>query len=189
MPEVSIPLEAIESIVGVESHLVHDAQIELTSPWTNTRQVLDRGYPRWEGTLALEAADDEATGRIIEAWVNSFHGLGNFCEIPLMRPTAQGFAVDVASSQIDPAGHLSHVVDADPIGLEVGMRVRSGVYVFSVRSIDARTLILDPQRPLAAAATIGPASTVRAFALASTAAVQPRSGDFWGPWAFNWREE
>ena len=189
MPQIVMPPEAGDLIIGAESHLVHPTQVTLESPWTNNRLVLDRGYPRWEGMLQLDVAEGPDDARRVEAWLDAFHGHANHCEIPLLRPTPPpAFRADVVSTTITAAGHLTHLVDRDVPDLGVGMRVRAGMRVFIVRAIDARTLTLDPQRALAANTQIGRASTVRAFAQVTDAPTSPRSSDYWGPWIFNWRE-
>lgn len=185
-----IPLPPALRVIENEHHLTYEGQVAIgPGAWSSRVDVLNRGYPAWTGVLEIMRTDDEAAALAIEAFLNSFEGRANWARLPLHRPATAARMTVEARGQ-DGHGTLWHSVNEIPVDLDVGHRLASGAKVYSVRSIQraVRRLVLDPQRPIAAEAALGPATHIAARLVETEHPPMPRRARVWGPWAVAWRE-
>ena len=149
MAEIIVPDEVLCLTVANESHLDFPNQIVLTSPWTANRSVINRGYPSWVGNFTLGRTDIDSIGLVVESFLSAFEGQGNWASVPVDRPTVpEGISTTITSKLLDnDTGNLTHTLAANTDffdALQVGMRLKAGDNVYSVRSIDGTVVILDP---------------------------------------------
>ena len=190
MAEAAFPSGAEITAMHIEPW--HPGQIALESPFTGSVQVLNRGYGSWRGTA--EFADKGNFGRELaqsmEAFFASLMGQGNWCALPLWRPTVGAGDTAAVSTVVNAAdGTVRHNLAA-ALPAEVGRWLASGTRVYMVRAISAskRQITLDPQIPLAVGTAIGRATIIRARAQSARTPPMRRTSDFWGPWRLDWQE-
>ena len=185
MATIPAPAEISALAGSAELHLAYESQIVLDSPWANSRLVLNRGYPRWEGTLRIERTDEEAKAVRIEAWLSSLDGVANDTRIPTERPTPSGDSSAVVRSAMA-SGVLTHTLTSAWAGAAVGDRVEAEGNHYIIRGLTGRSLVLAPQRPISAGEIIRPTENILVTLSAKRGTPQPRGPDFWGPWTLTW---
>jgi len=193
--EVTLSATVRSRILRVDLQLVHDSQIELTSPWTGASEILNRGYAAWTGTVSFgpfEASSEaaESAALEVEAFLAALDGRANWFELPHYRAAAAlASGTTVASSSLDGDGVLSHELSAaPPAALGAGQAVRAGGRMFRVRAAAGTSVTLDPQRPIADGSAIAGAATVRAAAAETSSPAMALTPGLAGPWTLSWRE-
>ena len=193
MAQVSFDADLRALITSVSMQLVHESQVVLRSPWTGDRQVLNRGYPHWAGTVDFGGQPVEgALWRRLEAFFASLDGAGNFFELPHYRPL---MALETRVQGTRMARERIETLTRSNVSALPGQAVRAGNRLFRIRTVGQRLLVLDPQVPLppdtilrAANSTSGAASTVRAAAAEPAGPLMRRLKSTAGPWTLAWRE-
>lgn len=181
-------MPAAAQVTHNEHHLNYESQIAIgPGAWDERIDVLNRGYPVWEGVLEILRTDDEALALAIEAWLSAFEGRANWSWLPTHRPKAPA-QMTVSGTGTGTDGALYHTVSSVSGELATGQRLRAGRKMYSVRTVDrARSrLVLDPQRPVSG--TLEPAASVAARLIEAEHPPMPRGARIWGPWSLAWRE-
>lgn len=85
-------------------------------------------------------------------------------------------------------GVLQHALAARTgINVGIGMRVLAGGRVYSIRELAARSIVLDPQRPVANG-LVTPATTIEARLEGTEHPDSAFTREFYGPWSMRWTE-
>ena len=191
---LSFPAAAAERLEAVAMRLAAPNQIVLQSPWTQNRQILDRGFPSWEGEAVISRcdmarADGRAAADAIEQFMASLQGVANRFALAHQRSTlaAQNPAVTVTGQQLVAGELVTQFAPALTGGPFAVLQIDDRM--FSVRRrTGTGQMVLDPQRPVRAGAQIRPAPTLTVTARDVTPPSSNRTLDWAGPWTLQWRE-
>ncbi|MCY3981271.1 MAG: hypothetical protein OXF51_05775 [Alphaproteobacteria bacterium] len=194
MPQIVLPEALANRIEAIDIHLEHPSQLAINSPWTGSRQILDRGYPRWAGSCQIYPADipfSQTEWLEIEAFFDALNGAGNTFAVPHMRtPATVPANVTARSSTVSDAGNLVHRLSAALTNPAPGQMLQAGERTYRLRAVDGRDVILDPQRPLQRGAVIAASTTLLARAARLDGVVSFRSfpNAAAGPWTLDFVE-
>ena len=188
MSLIPFPDAASARLQRVTLRLSSANQVVLQSPWTHRRQVLERGFPAWEGEATIGRCtnadgDDETAAMVIAAFVNALEGVTNVFEMPHQRATIAR-NVTVSGSQVVDGRRVTN--SANVRNAAVGMMVRNGDLTYSIREVLATGLVLDPQRPVTG--RLMPSASIRVTARESGGVADQKSLDWAGPWTLQFRE-
>ena len=192
-----IPFPSVAKIRSIPLHVILPGQLIQRSIFTGTRQVLNRGFGIWSGTVEIElkhsATEAAREAGEIESFLNALKGGENFTRIPVHRPT-----ISAASGAIDaiinnPDGTISFTLAVAPTaaqGFRAGAVVSVGKRMFMLRSLGiGGTITLDPQMPLPIGTVLEPVTTVRAHRPEGSRNPGRHTPSLRGPWSFAWEED
>ena len=195
MAEIPFPAEA--KIKRIPLSVIHPGQLVQRSIFTGSRQVLNRSYGIFAGTVEIEVkhssleASREA-GRI-ESFLNALKGAENFTRIPVHRPTISGPSGAVTAIINNPDGTISFTLAVAPTaaqGFRAGAVVRVGTRMFMLRELGAGgTVTLDPQMPLPIGTVLQPTAIVRAHRPDNRIQAGVYTPSLRGPWTLEWEED
>ena len=190
MAEVTFPAGAEITAMHIEPW--YPGQIALQSPFTGSVQVLSRGYGSWRGTVEFAGKGNfgRELAQAMEAFFASLMGQGNWCALPLFRPSFAAAATAKVKAVVNENdGTIRHELKT-ALPAKAGHWLAAGDRRYTVRAINAAQteITLDPQIPLAVDTVLQLATDIRARA--QSARMQPtrRISDFWGPWRWDWQE-
>lgn len=193
-----IPWPAAAKIRNVPLHIIYPGQLAPRSPFTGTRQVLNRGYGIWAGSVEIElkhsSAEAAAEAGSIESFLAALKGEENFTRIPVHRPTISEPSAPVRAVVANPDGTISFTLGVAPTesrGYVAGAVVSVGKRMFMLRELGAGGIVtLDPQMPLPVGSVLRPVTAVRAHRPQNSSGRPARhSPSLRGPWTLEWEED
>ena len=182
MAEIAFPSAAV--VAGLDLGTTWPGRITHTVPASGDEVVIDRGRPKYSGTVTIAETEVGEDSRAVEAWIAQMGQHENFTELPL-ESRASSFTATTASSVSGAVATLA----ALPSGLGVNAYVRSGSRLLQVvaLAVSTREATLWPAGVVEAGDPISPAASVRIRLLGKTTSA-PSSGGFAGPWKLAWLE-
>ena len=192
-----IPFPSVAKIRRVPMSIIHPDQLVQRSIFTGTRQVLNRGYGIFAGTVEIELkhsspATDIEAGEI-ESFLNALEGEENFVRLPVHRPTISAPSAAISSVINSVDGTISFTLAVAPMaadGFRAGAVVSVGKRMFMLRPLGPGGIVtLDPQVPLPLGSVLQPTTTVRAHRARNSRNPSLRTPSLWGPWSLEWEED
>ena len=192
-----IPFPSVAKIKSLPLHVIHPDQLIQRSIFTGTRQVLNRSYGIFAGTVEIELkhssdVTDREAGEI-ESFLNALKGSENFTRLPVHRPTIDAPSAAISSIITGADGTISFSLAIAPTaaqGFRAGAVVTVGKRMFMLRPLrQGGVVTLDPQIPLPLGSVLQPTTTVRAHRPADSRTPSRRTPSLWGPWSFEWEED
>ena len=164
-----IPDAAIDLIVFHDITLSYENQAAVNALYSERFSVINRGHPRWIGTVRMKPTYDRAVGLAVERWILSFQGQANTFLIPLSRPSViarptieDGEVVTVSGAANSASGVLVHTM-SNTDALTDEMFVKAANHLYRVESVSGSSVILNPQRVIATGTVLEPAEFVEGF--------------------------